>query len=115
MTFSMRTVIRPHLLLDVVTGELLADRAVVVDGKPRSNTGATGALVTVNGQPGQAARRARRQSRGRVRGTPKRARSPRSPKRVSMLTWLPRSVSTTKLLARHIGAQGSGRYKTRAG
>ena len=54
MTFSMRTVIRPHLRLDVVTGELLADRAVVVDGKPRSNTGATGALVTVNGQPGQA-------------------------------------------------------------
>jgi len=34
MTFSMRTVIRPHLLLDVVTGELLADRAVVVDGSP---------------------------------------------------------------------------------
>src|SRR6516164_7313443 len=32
MTFSMRTVIRPHLLLDVVTGELLADRAVVIDG-----------------------------------------------------------------------------------
>ena len=28
----MRTVIRPHLLLDVVTGELLAGRAVVVDG-----------------------------------------------------------------------------------
>ncbi len=28
----MRTVIRPRLLLDVVTGELLADRAVVVDG-----------------------------------------------------------------------------------
>ena len=28
----MRTVIRPHLLLDVVTGELLADRAVVIDG-----------------------------------------------------------------------------------
>src|SRR5215467_15127761 len=32
MTFSMRTVIRPRLLLDVVTGELLADRAVVIDG-----------------------------------------------------------------------------------
>ena len=29
---STRTVIRPHLLLDVVTGELLADRAVVIDG-----------------------------------------------------------------------------------
>ncbi len=28
----MRTVIRPHLVLDVVTGELLAERAVVVDG-----------------------------------------------------------------------------------
>ena len=25
MTFSTRTVIRPHLLLDAVTGELLAD------------------------------------------------------------------------------------------
>src|SRR5215469_12148334 len=32
MTFSVRTVIRPHLLLDVVTGELLADCAVVIDG-----------------------------------------------------------------------------------
>src|SRR5215467_13772762 len=32
MTISMRTVIRPHLLLDVMTGELLADRAVVIDG-----------------------------------------------------------------------------------
>ena len=29
----MRTVIRPHLLLDVVTGKLLPDRAVVVDGR----------------------------------------------------------------------------------
>ena len=28
----MRTIIRPHLLLDVVTGELLADRAVVIEG-----------------------------------------------------------------------------------
>ena len=28
----MRTVIRPHLLLDVVTGDLLPDRAVVIDG-----------------------------------------------------------------------------------
>src|SRR5689334_21685901 len=32
MTASMRTVIRPRLLLDVVTGELLQDRAVVIDG-----------------------------------------------------------------------------------
>jgi imidazolonepropionase-like amidohydrolase len=32
MTISMRTVIRPHLLLDVVTGELLQDRAIVIDG-----------------------------------------------------------------------------------
>ena len=28
----MRTVIRPDLLLDVMTGELLQDRAVVIDG-----------------------------------------------------------------------------------
>ena len=32
MNDSVRTVIRPQLLLDVVTGELLADRAVVVEG-----------------------------------------------------------------------------------
>jgi imidazolonepropionase-like amidohydrolase len=32
MTNSQRTVIRPYLLLDVVTGELRPDRAVVVDG-----------------------------------------------------------------------------------
>jgi imidazolonepropionase-like amidohydrolase len=32
MTFSTRTVIRPDLLLDVMTGELLADRALVIDG-----------------------------------------------------------------------------------
>jgi imidazolonepropionase-like amidohydrolase len=32
MTSSKRTVIRPDLLLDVVTGELLAGRAVVIDG-----------------------------------------------------------------------------------
>ena len=32
MTFSIRTVIRPDLLLDVLTGELLADRAVAIDG-----------------------------------------------------------------------------------
>lgn len=33
MTASIRTVIRPHRLLDVLTGELLADRAVIVDGQ----------------------------------------------------------------------------------
>jgi imidazolonepropionase-like amidohydrolase len=33
MTIATRTVIRPHLLLDVVTGELLADRAVVIEGR----------------------------------------------------------------------------------
>ena len=49
------------------------------------------------------------QSRGSVRGSPKRARSPRSLKRVITETWFPRSVSTTKLLARQIGAQGSAR------
>ena len=32
MTDSTRTVLRPRLLLDVVTGELLADRAIVIDG-----------------------------------------------------------------------------------
>lgn len=32
MTASKRTVVRPDLVLDVVTGELLAERAVVVDG-----------------------------------------------------------------------------------
>jgi imidazolonepropionase-like amidohydrolase len=32
MTSSQRTVVRPQLLLDVVTGELLPDRAVVIDG-----------------------------------------------------------------------------------
>jgi imidazolonepropionase-like amidohydrolase len=32
MTASKRTVVRPDLILDVVTGELLAERAVVVDG-----------------------------------------------------------------------------------
>src|SRR6202042_2628962 len=31
MTISIRTVIRPRLLLDVVTGELLPDRAIVID------------------------------------------------------------------------------------
>jgi hypothetical protein len=30
MTIAMRTVIRPHLLLDAVTGELLQDRDVVI-------------------------------------------------------------------------------------
>ena len=33
MTASPRTVIRPHLLLDVVSGDLLPDRAVVVEGE----------------------------------------------------------------------------------
>src|SRR5215831_4173289 len=33
MTFPTRTVIRLHLLLDVMTGELLADRAVVIEGR----------------------------------------------------------------------------------
>jgi imidazolonepropionase-like amidohydrolase len=33
MTISARTVIRPQLLLDVVTGELLPDRAVVIEGQ----------------------------------------------------------------------------------
>jgi imidazolonepropionase-like amidohydrolase len=32
MTVSTRTVIRPHLLLDVVTGELMAGRAVIIEG-----------------------------------------------------------------------------------
>ena len=32
MSTSQRTVIRPQLLLDVVTGELLPDRAVIIDG-----------------------------------------------------------------------------------
>ncbi len=32
MTTSPRTVLRPHLLLDVVSGELLHDRAVIVEG-----------------------------------------------------------------------------------
>jgi len=32
VTTSTRTIIRPELLLDVVTGELLPDRAVVIDG-----------------------------------------------------------------------------------
>jgi len=46
---------------------------------------------------------------GSVRGNPKRARSPRFPKRVSARIWLPRSVSTMRPLARQIGALGSGR------
>jgi imidazolonepropionase-like amidohydrolase len=33
MTSSARTIVRPQLLLDVVTGELLPDRAVVIDGQ----------------------------------------------------------------------------------
>jgi imidazolonepropionase-like amidohydrolase len=38
----MRTVIRPQLLLDVVTGELLPDRAVVVDGQRIADVVAAG-------------------------------------------------------------------------
>ena len=49
------------------------------------------------------------QPRGRVRGNPKRPRSPRFPKRVSAWIWLPRRVSTMSPLARQIGALGSGR------
>jgi imidazolonepropionase-like amidohydrolase len=32
MTAATRTIVRPQLLLDVVTGELLPDRAVAIDG-----------------------------------------------------------------------------------
>jgi len=49
------------------------------------------------------------QSLGRVRGSPKRARSPPAPKRVSPQTRFPRSVSTTRPLARQTGAHGSAR------
>ncbi len=49
------------------------------------------------------------QSLGSVRGSPKRASSPRSPHRVSTQTWLPRSVSTTRLWARQSGVQGSAK------
>jgi imidazolonepropionase-like amidohydrolase len=51
MNVSMRTVIHPQLLLDVVTGELLADRAVVIEGDhvagvfAASDVPAEGALV----------------------------------------------------------------------
>ena len=80
MTFSMRTVIRPHLLLDVVTGNrcpiallsstataspvlsqlatrlprVLEPSSITTHRQPQSKTGATSAQVTVNGQPGQA-------------------------------------------------------------
>ena len=52
--------------------------------------------------------RRRGHSRGIVRGRPKRASSPTSPKRVTALTRPPRSVSTMMLPTRQIGAHGSG-------
>ena len=42
MTIATRTVIRPYLLLDVVTGELLAGRAVVIEGRRIAAVIATG-------------------------------------------------------------------------
>ena len=57
MTIPRRTVIRPYLLLDVVTGELLPDRAVVVDGQHIIDVAAAGDVldegVTVVDLPGQ--------------------------------------------------------------
>jgi imidazolonepropionase-like amidohydrolase len=57
MTISSRTVIRPYLLLDVVTGELLPDRAVVVDGDRIVDVAAAGDApaegVAVVDLPGQ--------------------------------------------------------------
>jgi len=57
MAISRRTVIRPYLLLDVVTGELLPDRAVVVDGQHIIDVAAAGDVldegVTVVDLPGQ--------------------------------------------------------------
>jgi hypothetical protein len=50
-----------------------------------------------------------RQSLGSVRGRPKRASSPWSPKRVTAQTRSPRKPSTRMLPARQIGAHGSGR------
>lgn len=32
MTISTRTIVRPQLLLDVVTGDLLTGRAVIIEG-----------------------------------------------------------------------------------
>jgi imidazolonepropionase-like amidohydrolase len=57
MTISLRTVIRPYLLLDVVTGELLPDRAVVIDGHRIVDVAAAGDVpaegVAVLDLPGQ--------------------------------------------------------------
>jgi imidazolonepropionase-like amidohydrolase len=57
MTISLRTVIRPSLLLDVVTGELLPDRAVVIDGHRIVDVAAAGDApgdgVAVVDLPGQ--------------------------------------------------------------
>jgi imidazolonepropionase-like amidohydrolase len=57
MTSSLRTVIRPYLLLDVVTGELLPDRAVVIDGHRIVDVAAAGEVpadgVAVVDLPGQ--------------------------------------------------------------
>jgi imidazolonepropionase-like amidohydrolase len=54
---TIRTVIRPHLLLDVVTGELLPDRAVVIDGHRIADVAAAGDApadgVAVVDLPGQ--------------------------------------------------------------
>jgi imidazolonepropionase-like amidohydrolase len=57
MAISVRTVIRPDLLLDVVTGELLPDRAVVIDGTRIVDVAAAGDVpaegVAVVDLPGQ--------------------------------------------------------------
>jgi imidazolonepropionase-like amidohydrolase len=57
MSISMRTVVRPQLLLDVVTGELLPDRAVVIEGNRIVDVGGTGDVpadgVAVVNLPGQ--------------------------------------------------------------
>jgi imidazolonepropionase-like amidohydrolase len=57
MTISLRTVIRPDLLLDVVTGELLPYRAVVIDGTRIVDVAAAGDVpaegVAVVDLPGQ--------------------------------------------------------------
>jgi imidazolonepropionase-like amidohydrolase len=57
MTISRRTVIRPYLLLDVVTGELLPDRAVVIEGTRIVDVAAAGDApadgVAVIDLPGQ--------------------------------------------------------------
>ena len=46
MTTSTRTIVRPQLLLDVVTGELLPDRAVVIDGDRIIDVAAAGDAPT---------------------------------------------------------------------